>query len=174
MCGEDPCGLNPELMIEFTTIVTLSILFLIFFRPGKTPPLENPLVIERPGQYHMTLAPQLNLAQPFIEDVASRIGSSNEGSADCESKFFEVRDRQVKAHGFDFYLLAITRRRGMLFFQAARPSSKDQTSYLQTISDFSASVLIRFPGSEKAASCEEIDSSVEQAAKARGIETKTL
>ena len=73
-------------MIEFTTIVTLAILFLIFFRPGKTPPLENPLVIERPGQYHMTLAPQLNLAQPFIEEVASRLGSA--ALPDCDTVFF--------------------------------------------------------------------------------------
>lgn len=52
-------------MIETLTIITLSVLFLIFFRPGKTPPLDNPMVIERPGKYHVTLAPQLNLAQPF-------------------------------------------------------------------------------------------------------------
>ena len=161
-------------MIEFTTLITLSILFLIFFRPGKTPPLENPLVIERPGEYHMTLAPQLNLAQPFIEEIVRCIGTSGEALPDCETKYFEVRDRQVKAHGFDFYLLAITRRHGMLFFQAVRPAAKDQASGLQTISDFAGSVLARFPGGEKTAPCEEIISSVMQAAGARGIEIKTL
>jgi len=62
-------------MIETITIITLSVLFLIFFRPGKTPPLNNPLVIERPDHYHMTLPPQLNLAQPFIEAVAAQIGT---------------------------------------------------------------------------------------------------
>lgn len=158
-------------MIEFTTIVTLAILFLIFFRPGKTPPLENPLVIERPGQYHMTLAPQLNLAQPFVEEVASRLGSVT--LPDCDTKFFEVRDKHVTAHGFDFYLLAISKRNGMLFFQAARPVSKD-ANHLQVIREFSQGVLARFPGGGALAPCEEIVSTVQQAAQARGIEIRLL
>lgn len=64
-------------MIETFTIIILSVLFLAFFLPGKTPPLNNPLVIEHPGQYHMTLAPQLNLAQPFIEEVVKLISGQN-------------------------------------------------------------------------------------------------
>ncbi len=161
-------------MIEFTTLITLSILYLIFFRPGKTPPLENPLVIERPGQYHMTLAPHLNLAQPFIEEVVSRIGSSGETAPDSETKFFEVRDKHVTSHGFDFYLLAVTRRSGMLFFQAARPLSKDQVGHLHTISEFSKAVLARFPEGRDHAPCEEVVSAVQQAAMQRGMQIKTL
>jgi hypothetical protein len=162
-------------MIEFTTLVTLSILYLIFFRPGKTPPLENPLVIERPGQYHMTLAPHLNLAQPFIEEVASRIVSSYDAASGCETKYFEVRDKQVKAHGFDFYLLAVTRRNGMLFFQAARPLSKDQTGQLHTISEFSRSVLARFPD-DAAQGCvgEDVAQVVQQVAGQRGMQIRAL
>ncbi len=158
-------------MIEFTTIVTLAILFLIFFRPGKTPPLENPLVIERPGQYHMTLAPQLNLAQPFVEEVAGRIGGLP--LPDCETKFFEVKDRHVTAHGFDFYLLAISKRNGMLLFQATRPVSKD-ANHLQVIREFSQGVLARFPEGGAQAPCDEIVSIVQQAAQARGIEVRML
>ena len=158
-------------MIEFTTIVTLAILFLIFFRPGKTPPLENPLVIERPGQYHMTLAPQLNLAQPFIEEVASRLGSA--ALPDCDTVFFEVRDRQVTAHGYDFYLLAVSMRSGMLLFQAARPVSKD-VNPLQVIREFSQGVLARFPGGGAFPPCEEIAPTVQQAAEARGIMIRQL
>ena len=156
-------------MIEFTTIVTLCILFLIFFRPGKTPPLENPLVIERPGQYHMTLAPQLNLAQPFVEDLAGRLGSL--ASMDCDTVYLEVKDRQVTAHGFDFYLLAITRRNGMLLFQAARPASQSGNQ-LEVISEFAKGVLKRFPGEGK--QCEEIAEVAKQAAGARGIEVRVL
>ncbi len=158
-------------MIEFTTIVTLAILFLIFFRPGKTPPLENPLVIERPGQYHMTLAPKLNLAQPFVEEVASRLGSA--ALPDCDTVFFEVRDKQVTAHGFDSYLLAISKRNGMLLFQAARPLSKDANP-LQVIREFSQGVLARFPGSGALASCEDIISTVQKAAQARDIMIRML
>ncbi len=156
-------------MIEFATIVTLSILFLIFFRPGKTPPLENPLVIERPGQYHMTLAPQLNLAQPFVEELAGRLGGM--AASDCDTVYFEVKDRQVAAHGFDFYLLAITRRNGMLLFQAARPSSKGGDQ-VETIREFAEGVLKRFPGEGRR--CDEIAEIAIQAAGDRGIGIRTL
>ncbi len=156
-------------MIEFTTLLTLAILFLIFFRPGKTPPLENPLVIERPGQYHMTLAPQLNLAQPYIEDVANRL--SGMSSSDCATVFFELRDRQVTAHGFDFYLLAISRRSGMLLFQAARPVSKEGEQR-KVIGEFAQGVLKRFPGSDEP--CDEIATAAKQAAEARGMEIKVI
>ncbi len=158
-------------MIEFTTIVTLCILYLIFFRPGKTPPLENPLVIERAGQYHMTLAPQLNLAQPFVEDVAGRLDSL--ASSDCDTVYFEVRDKQVTAHGFDFYLLAVSRRHGMLFFQAARPVSKD-ANHLEAIREFSRNAMARFPEEGVQQPCEEIVSSVNEAAQVRGIEIRVL
>ena len=63
-------------MIETLTLITLCVLFLIFFRPGKTPPLESQLVIERPGQYKITLVPQLNLAQRFIEALIVRLAKS--------------------------------------------------------------------------------------------------
>jgi len=161
-------------MIEFTTLVTLCMLYLIFFRPGKTPPLENPLVIERAGQYHLTLAPQLNLAQPFIEAVANQMEASGEGKPDSATQYFEVRDKQVNAHGYDFYLLAITQRNGMLWFQAARPLSKDETSHFHTISEFANAVLARFPGGDEHASGEKILAAVQQVAGLRGIQIKTL
>jgi hypothetical protein len=120
------------------------LLFLVFVRPGKTPLLEKSLVIERAGQYHLTLAPQLNLAQPFIEALAVNLGSIIESERDSETLFFAVRDKQVAAHGFDFYLLAITRRNGMWLFQAARPVTLDAAGQLPVISDFAHEVLARF------------------------------
>jgi hypothetical protein len=66
-------------MIETMTLITLSLLFLIYFRPGKTPLLDNPLVINRTGRYQATLAPQTNLAQPFIETIAEQFWSVSEG-----------------------------------------------------------------------------------------------
>jgi regulator of protease activity HflC (stomatin/prohibitin superfamily) len=106
-------------MIELT-LVTLALLFVIFVvKPGRTPPLANPMVINRLGQYHITLAPQLNLAQPLIEDIAKQLGNPAELAANSSTLCFEVRDAEVKAHGQDFYLLAVTQRNGMLYFQAA-------------------------------------------------------
>jgi hypothetical protein len=106
-------------MIEMLTLITLATVFLLLFRPGKTPPLNNPLVIQRPGQYHMTLAPQINLAQPFIESIAKRLGDPSVLAPNSATLCFEVRDKEVTAHGQDSYLLAITQRNGMLYFQAA-------------------------------------------------------
>lgn len=159
-------------MIESATLITLCMLYLIFFRPGKTPPLQNPLVIERTGQYHLTLAPQLNLAQPFIEAVANQIVSSGQAGQSSSTQFFEVRDKQVAAHGYDSYLLAITRRNGMLLIQAARPVSEDQN--LHTISEFAHAVLARFPDDQAPALGDEIVAAALHVAGLRGIQIKSL
>jgi hypothetical protein len=163
-------------MIETLTIITLSVLFLIFFRPGKTPPLDNPLVIERPGQYHMTLAPQLNLAQPFIEAVASQIDTSGNSTQSSATQCFEVRDNQVTAHGHDCYLLAITQRNGILYFQAASPLTGDRNSHRKIISEFAGVVLTRFPstGEHNIALDEPIVAAAQTAAQLRCIQIKQL
>lgn len=161
-------------MVESATILTLCMLYLIFFRPGKTPPLENPLVIERPGQYHMTLASHLNLAQPFIEALVKRMGASGEVTPDSQTKYFEVRDKHVKAHGYNFYLLAVTRRNGMLFFQAARPLSKEPGSQIKTISEFSHGVLARFPGDDGQDAGEDIAAEVQEVAQKFNIQITAL
>jgi len=130
-------------MIETLTIITLCVLYLVFFRPGKTPPLKNPLVINRPGKYHVTLAPHLNLAQPFVEAIAQQLIESTERSGDSGTQFFRVTDKHVTSHGHDTYLLAITQRDGILLFQAAAPAG--DTDHLQTISEFAQKVLEKFP-----------------------------
>ena len=136
-------------MIETLTIITLSVLLLIFFRPGKTLPLENPLIIERPGQHHMTMGPRLNLAQPLLEAIAKEIRAQVQTQPDCPTQCFEVRDKQVTAHGQEFYLLAITQRNGMLYFQAIapRPLVHDRNSNFNTLMEFAHAVLANAPAS---------------------------
>ncbi len=165
-------------MIETLTIVTLSFLFLIFFRPGKTPPLSNPLVILRPGQYHMTLAPQLNLAQPFIEAVAKQIGENNSARSDSTTLCFEVQDKEVAAHGQELYLLAITQRNGMLYFQAACPSplagapGSFRNMLMESVNGVLADVAAG--GLEDTALNEHITLAVNSAAQQRGIQIRQL
>jgi len=130
-------------MIETLTLITLCVLYLIFFRPGKTPPLSNPLVINRPGKYHITLAPHLNLAQPFIEAVAQKLMESSKHDDDSNTQYFKATDKHVTSHGHDTYLLAITKRDGILLFQAAAPESNADD--LHTISKFALNVLDGFP-----------------------------
>ncbi len=161
-------------MIESATLLTLCMLYLIFFRPGKTPPLENPLVIERPGQYHLTLAPKLNLAQPFVEAVINQLRSSGEPVQNSKTCYFEVRDKQVAAHGFDFYLLAITERDGMVLVQASRPLSKDAAGQLQNISEFAHPVLAKFPEDDVQVSGEKIAEVVQKVARLRQVQVKML
>jgi regulator of protease activity HflC (stomatin/prohibitin superfamily) len=158
-------------MIETATLITLCMLYLIFFRPGKTPPLENSLVIERAGQYHLTLEPRLNLAQSFIEAIAAQLASS--AVQNTAPQFFEVRDKQVNAHGYDFYLLAITRRNGLWFFQAVRPVSGEVAAH--TVSKFSAAVLARYPlENDLRAGGEDIVAAVQSVALSRDIQVKSI
>lgn len=161
-------------MIETATLITLCMLFLIFFRPGKTPPLENPLVIERAGRYHVTLAPQLNLAQPYIEAVAREVGASSDATHSSATQCFAVHDKQVTAHGRDFYLLAVTQRNGMLYFQTARPSSDGEQ--LPVIREVADQVLARFPdaGEHDAALDDGLQEAAQQAAQLRNIVIKQL
>lgn len=161
-------------MIETLTLITLCLLFLVFFRPGKTPPMKNPLVIERPGKYHVTLAPLLNLAQPFVEAVAQRLLESPIGSGNSATQFFEVQDALVAAHGQATYLLAISKRDGMFYFQAAAPA--DDISHLQTISEFSRKELAKLPfsGEPDDSINQEIVSAAQQIASTRRIEISQI
>jgi len=157
-------------MIETLTLITLCMLYLIFFRPGKTPPLKNSLVIDRPGKYHVTLAPHLNLAEPLVETIAQLLLEAAERSGDSNTLFFEVRDKQATAHGHAVYLLAITQRDGILFFQATAPAGNSEP--LQTISAFSHNVLARFPPSDEPdiSLDQEIVRTTQQVAKQRRVE----
>lgn len=130
-------------MIETLTIITISVLFLIFFRPGKTEPLKSPLVINRGGQFHAVLAPMLNLAQPLLEDISSQLGEQDRKSGNTEPHYFKVVDKEVKSHGKKFYLLAVTLRDGELYFQATAP--QDGCNEIETIRSFSDPMLERHP-----------------------------
>lgn len=161
-------------MIETLTLITLCILYLVFFRPGKTPPLLNPLVIDRPGKYHVTLAPHLNLAQPFVEAIAKQLIDVSEQSGDSDTQYFDAIDKHVTSHGHDNYLLAITQRGGILYFQAAAPIG--DTSHLQTISEFAQSVLEKFPPSAESEETnnQKIVSAVQQVADTKQIEVTQI
>lgn len=155
-------------MLETLTIITLSVLYLIFFRPGKTPPLENPLVIQRVGQYHITLAPKLNLAQPLIEDIAKRLVAIGDSAPDSATLCFEVRDKEVAAHGQDSYLLAITQRNGLLYFQAIASKAPEQKTRAEEMLAFADTVLATGPMTGSADAAQRIISAAHEAAQQRG------
>lgn len=155
-------------MIETLTIITLSVLALIFFRPGKTEPLKNPLLINRGGQFHAVLAPMLNLAQPLLENISRHLGEQERQSGNSAPHYYKVIDKEVKAHGDSFYLLAATLRDGVLYFQATAPA--DQDSDLDTIRTFSEMELSRHPATAPHSEVAEaaLVSAIQNAAEQRG------
>lgn len=130
-------------MIETLTLITLAVIALIIFRPGKTPPLENPLTINRVSQFHAVLAPKINLAQPLLEDISRRVPQEVRTGDNTPPLYFRVEDKEVKAHGQDYYLLAATLRDGVLYFQAAAPGNGVSDS--ESIRAFSEKELSRHP-----------------------------
>ncbi|MGB8517530.1 MAG: hypothetical protein WCD45_06540 [Gallionella sp.] len=124
-----------------TTIITLIVLAI---RRSKPVVLDNPVIMHRPGKYHITLAPQLNRAQGFIEDVAKLINTVPQ--ADSATQYFCVYDEKVHDTGEKFYLLAVSTRGGIAYFQAVKPQHlKDGDSDLQAITAFSTSVMFHHP-----------------------------
>lgn len=157
-------------MIETLTLITMATLFLIFFRPGKTPPLENPLVINRLGHYQITLAPQLNLAQPLVEAIAKQLGKPADHTQSSSTQCFEVRDKEVTAHGSDAYLLAITQRNGMFYFQATTTQAAEPEARIAALREFADKVLSSVPdtGNVNEQIAQQIVSAAQAAAQKRG------
>ena len=131
-------------MIESIAIVTITIIFLAYFRPGKTPPLENPLSIVRTGKYEIKLEANLNLAQPFLESLAERIRPLIENLDGSAVQYFVVQDKQVKAHGSDSYLLAVCCRDHMIYFYGANPKPSSPAEYLDVIKAYSVDSIRDF------------------------------
>ncbi len=107
-------------MIEITAIILL-IAFILIGRLTKPRQLERPVVIERGGNYRVTLAPRLNLAISFVERIAHLFRAQPALTGDSATLCLAVSDPSLKRYAIDYYLLAITLRNGMLYFQAMQP-----------------------------------------------------
>lgn len=134
-------------MGELLLTITIVTLIVLTIRRGRPVVLDNPVIIQRPGQYHITLAPQLNRAQTFIEHIAKKFIQAHPQQGDLPSQYFEVRDPTVFANGESAYLLAVSLRDGMLYFQAINPQPLiyDADSDYKTLSEFSEAVLKHHP-----------------------------
>jgi hypothetical protein len=134
-------------MGESLLLLTIITLIVITIRRARPVILENPVIIQRPGQYHITLAPQLNRAQTFIEQIAKHYTQSHPQQRDLPAQYLEVRDPKVFSRGQDCYLLAIALRDGVLYFQAVNPKPKqhDADSHYKTLHEFAESVLQHHP-----------------------------
>ncbi len=128
-------------MIETLTIVTITLLLLSYFRPGKTEPLENPLTINKIGKFSALLAPKINLAQPLLDNMSAKLDVQQRNAGNSRTHYLAVLDKDVRAHGSDHYLLAMTLLDGMLYFQATAPVSGQED--IKTITAFAQTELSR-------------------------------
>jgi len=133
-------------MYELFILVVLITIVVLSMRRGKAV-MERPLIFERAGQYHITLAPQLEGAQMFIEKIANQLTQSPPSQGEFPSLFFEVRDSNMLAENTERYLLAFAYRGGTLYAQAINPQPllRDDDSHLKQVQAFSDAVMALHP-----------------------------
>jgi len=152
-------------MGESLLLLTIITLIVITIRRARPVILENPVNIHRPGQYHITLAPQLNRVQTFVEQIARQFIQLHHPKGDLPPQYFEVRDPKVFSKGQKSYLLAISLRGGELYFQAVNPKplQHEADSHYKTLREFSESVLQHHPlsGSVDESGAESLRATVE-------------
>jgi len=139
-------------MGELLLLITIVTLVVLAIRRGKRVVLDNPVIIHRRGQYHITLAPQLNRAQTFIEQIARQFMLLHPPQGDLPTQYYEVRDPMVFARGESAYLLATSLRDGILYFQAINPQPLiyDADSHYKTLREFFVSAMMQHPRSTPA------------------------
>lgn len=139
-------------MGETLLLITLITLVVLTIRRARPVVLENPVTINRPGRYQIILAPQLNRAQTFIEEIAKPYMLMHPPQADLPTQHYEIRDPIVFAKGESVYLLAVALRDGMLYFQAINPKPlhHDVDSHLKILREFSETSLQQHPITEPA------------------------
>lgn len=164
-------------MGESLLLLTLVTLVVLTIRRSKPVILDSPLVINRPGKYHITIAPQLNPAQSFIEAIAVQAGEVS-ALADSVICCYAVHDAKVATDKDKLYLLAVAVRGGMLYFQAINPMPvlSDKESHHRTMSEFAEAVLVEqpLPGSGDAQSAQRLRAAVQAAADERQIKVQEL
>lgn len=134
-------------MGELLLVITLLTLIVLTIRRGKPVVLDNAVIIHRPGQYHILLAPQLNRAQHFIEQIAKQFLALSPPHGDLPSQYYEIHDPRVFTGGERAYLLAVSLRDGMLHFQAINPQPLiyDADSHYKTVREFAEIALEQYP-----------------------------
>ena len=156
-------------MYEALLLAVLVVLVILAIR--KPVLLDSPLIIQRSGQYHLTLAPQLVHAKNFIELIAGKFAGSALHEGDVATQYFEVRESE------DYYLLAVGFRAGILYFQAVNPQPllKDADSHYETVRSFSEQVMVQLaPLAENRDAAGSLRAAVEMAARQLNIEYNRL
>ncbi len=131
-------------MIEITAVILL-ITFILIGRLTKPRQLDRPVVIARGGNYHVTLAPGVNLAITLIEQIARSYRAQPALAGDSVTMFLAVDDPSLKRYAIDTYFLAIALRQGVLYFQAMQAAGNDGNRSRQ-LGEFAEVVSQSMPG----------------------------
>ena len=67
----------------------------------------------------MDLAPGLNLAQPFIEALASNLSLRNAIEKNDSQLLYQVIDKNLASRKHPYYFLTISKKKGNLCFEAS-------------------------------------------------------
>ncbi|ADL56452.1 hypothetical protein [Gallionella capsiferriformans] len=148
-------------MYEGIILLVLVIVVVLVIRPKKDGKFDPPVVLQRAGVYHATLAPQLVRAQSFLEVIVSEFASFDSAVSDSASHYFEVRDQVGR------YLLAVGLRSGVFYFQAILPAFKGDDA--QTLRLFSEQVMVNIPRLESQDHFDSLLRAVESAAQQMNI-----
>jgi hypothetical protein len=157
-------------MYEALLLAILIALVILVIR--KPVVLDSPLVIHRPGQYHLTLAPQLAHAREFLELIAGKFAVSTTHEGDITTQYYEVRETDAPGA----YLLAVGFRAGMLYFQAINPQPllRDADSHYETVRRFSERVMAQLAPTSGNGDAENLRAAVEVAAQQLNIACNRL
>ena len=163
-------------MFELTLLTILVTIVVLAIRRGKPVVLENPLIINRIGKYHATLAPQLNQTQGLVEQIYRQFAASAATAGETDALSYQVHDARVCCNEDKFYLLAVSLRRGVLYFQAIMPQPliRDADSHLSTLQSFADQVMRELPPPANTAARPLIDQAVRSAAAAMSIHITSL
>lgn len=139
-----------ETIIAVSSLIALIILVR---RASRQVVLPNPVLVQRDGEYSAVLAPHLNTAQPLIENFMHTLRAQLnviklDANKNSTTLYFKIHDKHTTAHGHEFYLLAITLRDGILYFQAVTPralDNNDEDSHLKTVQETSSRILANVP-----------------------------
>lgn len=161
-------------MFELTLLTCIVVVVVLAIRRGQPVVLEHPLIVDRVGKYHATLAPQLNQAQTLVAKIHACFAASGESTPDAMSSFWQVTDASINAG--QPYLLAIAGRGGKLYFQAILPTPllRDQDSHLHTIQAFSEQVLAELPPAKHNEAAPRIQQALQSAANELSIHITAL
>lgn len=163
-------------MIDALILIVLLTVVVGAIRGGKSVTL-NPVIIQRPGQYHITLAPQLVGAQTFIEQIAMQFSKLPAQQSEFATQYFAVQAPLLSSRGVDCYLLAVALRGGVLYAQAiTQPLLRDADSQIKMIKEFSEAVLAQHPylGATNQRDVKNLVAAIEMVAKESQIKVKVM